>query len=65
MVNINNKKKKGQSTLEYMLLLTGVVVVMILFLGPNQEFSKRYQDTFNQATDSMVNMGKRLRDSRK
>ena len=61
---VKNRKKKAQSTLEYLLLLTGVLVIMIAFLKPGGLFSRRYNDTFAGATNGMVNMAERLQGSR-
>ena len=58
------RKKKAQSTLEYLLLLTGVLVIMIAFLRPGGFFSQRYNAAFDSATNGMVNMADRLGGSR-
>ena len=58
------RKKKAQSTLEYLLLLTGVLVIMIAFLRPGGFFSRKYNDAFISATNGMVNMAERLGGSR-
>ncbi len=55
------KKKKGQSTVEYIILVTAVVVVIIFFVvNPGSPFRTRMNDTLGNATDSMVNMAGRL-----
>ena len=59
-----HRKKKGQSTLEYIIMVTGVVVVLILFLGPNGIFRKAYNSTLGQGTNGMTDMANRLRNSR-
>ena len=44
------KNKRGQSTVEYILLFTAVIVVVIAFLGPkNSVFSTQLNSVFNQA----------------
>lgn len=55
-----HRKKKAQSTLEYLLLLTGVLVVMIAFLKPGGLFSRRYNEAFDTATNGMTNMATRM-----
>ena len=55
------KKKKGQSTVEYIILVTAVVVVIIFFVvNPGSPFRTRMNDTLGNATDGMVNMASRL-----
>ena len=59
------RNKKGQSTIEYIILLAGVIAILIAFVGSSDSpFSKALNDTFNQATDGMVDMANRLRSSR-
>ncbi len=59
-----NPKKKGQSTLEFLVLATAVVVVFIWFLRPGGPFSNAYNDTLIEATNGMTNMAWRLSGSR-
>jgi uncharacterized protein (UPF0333 family) len=55
------KKKKGQSTVEYIILVTAVVVVIIFFsLNAGSPFRVKLNQTLGNATDSMVNMASRL-----
>ncbi|MFH1360164.1 MAG: class III signal peptide-containing protein [Candidatus Omnitrophota bacterium] len=58
------RNKKGQSTLEYIILVTGVIVVLLAVAGNKGFFSTALETTLNQATDGMTNMATRLRDSR-
>ncbi len=55
-----NRKKKGQSTIEYVLLVTGVVGALIIFLRPNGPFSQGLGNTYGLATNGMINMAGRL-----
>ena len=64
MVQIKKRKKKGQSTLEYILLITAVVLILITFLQSGGLFQNRYNDTLASATNGMVNMAERLKGSR-
>ena len=64
MAKGKNRKKKGQSTLEYIILVTGVVAILIVFLGPNGVFQSNYNESLAAATNGMVNMAKRLGGSR-
>lgn len=55
------KKKKGQSTVEYIILVTAVLAAIILFVAnPGSPFRSRLDNTLNSATDAMVNMAGRL-----
>lgn len=64
MSNQLRKKKKGQSTLEYIILVTGVIVVLIIFLGPKGAFNKAFNETLSGGTNGMENMAGRLSGSR-
>jgi len=59
-----NRRKKGQSTLEYIILVTGVVVILILFLKKDGPFQTAYNSTLSTGTDGMNNMANFLRSSR-
>ncbi len=60
-----HKKKKGQSTLEYIILVTGVIAVLLLFLNPNSGlFRTSYNKTLAMGTNGMEDMANRLRYSR-
>jgi len=64
MVN-NNRKKKGQSTLEYIILVTGVIAILIVFLNPsNGVFVKAFNQTLRTGTNGMTGMANRLGTSR-
>lgn len=55
------KKKKGQSTVEYIILVTAVVAVIIFFVvNPGSPFRTKVNDTLGNATDAMSNMAGRL-----
>jgi uncharacterized protein (UPF0333 family) len=65
MAHMKNKKKKGQSTLEYIILVTGVIAILIVFLNPrNGVFVTAFNTTLQQGTNGMTNMAQRLRGSR-
>ena len=53
-------KKKGQSTLEYIILVTAVVAILLAFLAPGGIFRGAVQNTFQQGTNGMENMAGRL-----
>lgn len=60
-----NRKKKGQSTLEYIILVTGVIAILIIFLNPTTGiFNQAFNSTLQTGTDGMTNMAGRLATSR-
>jgi Flp pilus assembly pilin Flp len=57
-------KTKGQSTVEYILLATAVVAVLILFTtNPNTGLRAKLNSTLTSATDTIGDMGNRLKNS--
>ena len=59
------KKKLAQSTVEYILLFTAVVGILIAFLiSPSSPFYNKVNRTLNDGTDGMADMANRLRGSR-
>ena len=59
------KKKKGQSTLEYIILVTGVIAILLIFLNPSGGFFvTAFNSTISQGTNGMEDMANRLRYSR-
>ncbi len=65
MLKGQNRRKKGQSTLEYIILVTGVIAILIVFLNPtNGIFNQAFNNTLQTGTDGMVNMALRLNSSR-
>jgi len=59
-----NKKKKGQSTVEYIILVSAVLAALIIFLRPGGVFQSAFNDALSTGTNGMVNMATRLKDSR-
>ena len=55
---------KGQSTVEYILLVTAVIAVIILFTtGNNSLFQQRLNSVFNTTTQDMLNVASYLQDN--
>ncbi len=56
--------RKGQSTVEYIVLVTAVIAVAIaFFLAPNNQFSNTMNQTLNDATQQIENMTARFQNS--
>ena len=50
-------KRKGQSTVEYILLVTAVISAIILFTAGNSSlFQTRLTSVFDQTTQDMINV---------
>jgi len=59
------RKRKGQSTLEYIILVTGVIAVLLIFLNPSSGiFRNAFNSTLARGTNGMEDMANRLRYSR-
>ena len=59
------RSKKGQSTVEYIIIVAGVIAVVILFAGGrNSPFFQALNKTYASATNGMENMANRLGNSR-
>jgi choline-glycine betaine transporter len=55
---------KGQSTVEYILLVTAVIIVLVVFAtGPTSVFQQRLTNVFNTTTQDMLNVASRLQDN--
>ncbi len=59
-----NRKKKGQSTLEYILLVTGVVAAMIIFLRSDGPFMNTVNAGISEVADGIRDMATRINGSR-
>jgi len=62
--NAPQRQKKGQSTVEYILLVAAVLAALIVFLAPNGVFQNAFSNTITSGTDGMANMANRLATSR-
>jgi hypothetical protein len=58
------KKRKGQSTVEYIILVAAIIGALIVFLGPTGVFKAAYNATLTSGTSGMENMANRLAISR-
>lgn len=57
-------KKKGQSTVEYIILVAAVLAALIIFLRPGGIFHTAVNETFVSGTNGMTTMANRLSTSR-
>ena len=58
MQNSKKRNTKGQNTLEYMVMVTAVIVAVIYaFINPNGPFRKHYLQTLKIGTDGLLNLG--------
>jgi hypothetical protein len=61
---VKNRKRKGQSTLEYIILVTAVIVVIISFLvSPSSPFKNQLNTTLNDTVGHLDTMTIRLGNS--
>ena len=56
------KKKKGQSTIEYIILVAAVIAALLIFLPGT--FRTAFNATLQSGTNGMQNMAERLMTSR-
>ena len=58
------RSKKGQSTVEYLILVAGVIAILLVFVGNSgSPFRKALNSTYDSATNGMQNMAGRLANS--
>lgn len=58
-----SKKKKGQSTVEYIVLVAAVLGVILVFLGPSGVFQGVLNGILGQATNGMTTLSNRIANS--
>jgi hypothetical protein len=62
----NPRAKSGQSTVEYIVLVTAVIGTIILFMnGPNSVFQRRVNETLDTTTSGMDSKASLLDSSRR
>ncbi|HPN88616.1 MAG TPA: class III signal peptide-containing protein [Candidatus Omnitrophota bacterium] len=57
------RKRKGQSTVEYIILVAGVIAVLLIFLRPNGPFHTAFNETLKTGTNGMETIAERLKNS--
>ena len=58
------EKKKGQSTVEYIVLVATIIAALIIFLRPSGPFQSAYNNTLAGGTNGMELMANALQGSR-
>ena len=58
------RSKKGQSTVEYLILVAGVIAILIVFMREGGTFRNALNNTYTTATNGMETMANRLQNSR-
>ena len=58
------RKNKGQSTVEYIILVAAILAALIVFLSPAGPFKTAFDNALATGTDGMENMAGRLQASR-
>ena len=57
------KIKKGQSTLEYVILVTAIVVIFLVFFQQGGLFHQTYNSTLHMTANTMLKMANRISNS--
>ena len=57
------RNRKGQSTMEYLILVAGVIAILIVFLKPQGVFRTALNTTYQDAASGMTNMANYLKGS--
>ena len=52
---IPKRKKKGQSSLEYLLLMAAVISFLVIFLKKGGQFNRTLDETWSDQANRMVN----------
>ncbi len=53
--------KKGQSTLEYVILFAAVVIVFVAYLRPGGTFTQKMTQSLDDTTDTMTDVSRRVK----
>jgi len=54
------KSQRGQSTIEYVIVITAVIVVILTIAGNNGIFRKALDKTYEQSMNGMTDMSNRF-----
>jgi uncharacterized protein (UPF0333 family) len=61
---MKSKKRKGQSTVEYIILFAAVIAALLIFLASGGVFQTAFNATLLTGTNGMAKMANRLSGSR-
>ncbi|MBI5416110.1 MAG: class III signal peptide-containing protein [Candidatus Omnitrophica bacterium] len=54
------RSRKGQSTLEYLILVAAIIVATLVFLGNNGVFRRVFSNVYNVNINSMLKAGEAI-----
>lgn len=57
-------QRKGQSTVEYIILVAAILAALIIFLRPNGVFQNAFTQSLNTGTQGMTEIANSLKNSR-
>jgi uncharacterized protein (UPF0333 family) len=60
IIKNTQNKRKGQSTVEYIILVAAILAALIIFLRPNGVFQSSFNSTINASIQDMNELGDRL-----
>jgi uncharacterized protein (UPF0333 family) len=60
IIKNTQNKRKGQSTVEYIILVAAILAALIIFLRPGGVFQSSFNSTINASIQDMNDLGGRL-----
>jgi uncharacterized protein (UPF0333 family) len=60
IIKNTQNKRKGQSTVEYIILVAAILAALIIFLRPGGVFQSSFNSTINASIQDMNEVGDRL-----
>ena len=60
----SKRRNKGQSTVEYIILVSAILAALLVFLSPAGPFRAAFDNAVTTGTDGMEDMAGRLANSR-
>lgn len=59
-MRIKRRTRSGQGTLEYIILVTAIIVATLVFLGSNGVFQRVFNQVYEVNINSMLNAGEEI-----
>lgn len=59
-LTMKNQKTKGQSIVEYIVLIAAVIAALLVFLGKGGVFQKSYEGVISGQGDNITDMSQRI-----